>query len=103
MNKIINHPDNMIKEMLEGYLSIYPGLFDKVDAPNTTGLMVHDHGDKVSIVVGGGAGNEPWIMGYVGRGLATGASLGNVYTAPPSRTILNVTKAVPHDRGVVYI
>ena len=103
MNKIINHPDNMIKEMLEGYLSIYPGLFDKVDAPNTNGLMVHDHGDKVSIVVGGGAGNEPWIMGYVGRGLATGASLGNVYTAPPSRTILNVTKAVPHDRGVVYI
>lgn len=49
MNKIINHPDNMIKEMLEGYLSIYPGLFDKVDAPNTNGLMVHDHGDKVSI------------------------------------------------------
>lgn len=26
----------MIKEMLEGYLSIYPGLFDKVDAPTQT-------------------------------------------------------------------
>lgn len=101
MNKIINHPDNMVKEMLEGYLSIYPKLFEKVE--DTNGLIVRDHGEKVSIVVGGGSGNEPWILGYVGKGLATGASLGNVYTAPPSRSILRVSKAVPHERGVVYI
>lgn len=101
MNKIINHPDDMVREMLEGYLAIYPGRFQKVQGTN--GLMVDSHGDKVSLVVGGGAGNEPWIMGYVGKGLATGAALGNVYTAPPSRSILNVTKAVPHEKGVLFL
>ena len=101
MNKLINHPDNMVKEMLEGYLAIYPDQFEKV--PDTIGLMRKSRIDKVSIVVGGGAGNEPWIMGYVGEGLADGAALGNVYTAPPSRAILNVTHSVPHDKGIVYI
>lgn len=101
MNKLINHPDNIVKEMLEGYLAIYPELFEKV--PDTIGLISKKRADKVSIVVGGGAGNEPWIMGYVGEGLADGAALGNVYAAPPSRAILNVTHQVPHNKGVVYI
>ncbi|OYP58175.1 hypothetical protein CG709_00720, partial [Lachnotalea glycerini] len=101
MNKLINHPDDMVKEMLEGYLSIYPNQFERV--PNTIGLMKKNKSEQVSIVVGGGAGNEPWIMGYVGEGLATGAALGNVYTAPPSRAILNVTHAVTNSKGVLYI
>lgn len=101
MNKLINHPDDMVPEMLAGYLALYPELFEKV--PNTNGLIRKDKQDKVSIVIGGGAGNEPWVIGYVGRGLADGAALGNVYTAPPSRAILNVTNAVPHEKGVIYI
>lgn len=39
----------------------------------------------------------------MGEGLADGAVVGAVFTAPPSRSILNVTRAVPHDKGVLYI
>ncbi len=101
MNKIINAPDEMIREMLEGYLYANPHLFEKVS--NTNGLVLKERKNKVAIVTGGGAGNEPWNIGYVGHGLADGVALGNVYAAPPAKSIMNVTKAVNHQNGVLFL
>lgn len=101
MNKIINSPDNLVKEMLEGYLCANPDLFEKV--PNTNGLVLKGKKDKVAIVTGGGSGNEPWNIGYVGYGLADGAALGHIYAAPPARAIINVTKAVNNKKGVLFL
>lgn len=101
MNKIINQPENMVSEMLAGYVATCPDLFEIL--PEYKGILMKDKKRRVSIVTGGGAGNEPWIIGYVGRGLADGAALGNVYIAPPSKAILNVTRAVYHDQGVIYV
>lgn len=101
MNKIINSPDTLVKEMLEGYLYANPDMFEKVDA--TTGFILKNKKNKVAIVIGGGAGNEPWNIGYVGDGLADGAALGNVYTAPPARALMNITRAVNHDKGVLFL
>ncbi|MGX8710470.1 MAG: dihydroxyacetone kinase subunit DhaK [bacterium] len=101
MNKIINQPEQMIEQMLEGYIATCPDLLEAL--PQSKGILTKRKKDKVSIVTGGGSGNEPWIIGYVGEGLADGAALGNVYIAPPARAILNVTKAVRHEKGVIYI
>lgn len=101
MNKIVNQPEQMIKEMIEGYIDTCPDLLEPL--PDYKGILMKRKKDKVSIVTGGGSGNEPWILGYVGEGLADGAALGNVYIAPPARAILNVTKAVSHEKGVIYI
>lgn len=101
MNKIINSPDNLVKEMLEGYLYANPDLFEKV--PNTNGLVMKEKKNKVAIVIGGGAGNEPWNIGYVGHGLADGVALGNVFAAPPARAVINVTKAVNNKKGVLFL
>lgn len=101
MNKLINHPDQMIPEMLAGYLSLNPDQYSQV--PGVMGIKNKDDQDKVSVVIAGGSGNEPWVLGFVGEGLADGAALGQVYTAPPSRTVLAVTRAVPNQKGVLFI
>jgi len=101
MNKLVNHPDNMVTEMLEGYLAINPGKFERVEGTN--GFINANKREKVSVIVAGGAGNEPWQIGYVGDGMADGAMLGQVYTAPPSRGVLNVARATYHEKGVLYI
>lgn len=101
INKIINAPENLISEMLEGYLGANPNLFERV--PNTNGLVLKEKKPKVAIVTGGGAGNEPWNIGYVGHGLADGVALGHVYAAPPARAIMNVTKALYHEQGVLFL
>ena len=101
MNKLINQPERMVPEMLEGYLALNPERYSQV--PGVMGIKNRDDRDKVSVVIAGGTGNEPWILGFVGEGLADGAALGHVYTAPPSRTVLAVTRAVPNNRGVLFI
>lgn len=102
MNKIINDPDCMIRDMLEGYLYLHEDLYMRVDG-TVGGLMKKHQEEKVSIVVGGGAGNEPWVLGYVGKGLADALSSGNVYTAPPAKSILDVSKAVYNKKGILYV
>ena len=87
--------------MVEGYLETCHGLFETTQ--DKTGILLHKKIKKVSIVTGGGAGNEPWVIGYVGRGLADGAAIGNVYTAPPPRSILNVMQQVYHKEGVLFL
>jgi dihydroxyacetone kinase-like protein len=102
MNKIINDPDYMIQDMLEGYLYLHDDLYMHVDG-TIGGLMKKHQEEKVSIVVSGGAGNEPWVLGYVGKGLADAMVSGNVYTAPPAKSILDVSKAIYNEKGILYI
>lgn len=101
MNKLINRPEQIVREMLAGYLQLNPELYCQV--PGVMGIKKKQDEDKVSVVIAGGSGNEPWVLGFVGEGLADGAALGNVYTAPPSRTVLEVSRAVPNSRGVFFI
>ena len=105
MNKLINKPENTVSEMLDGYISIYPDMFEKIPdhSGRYLGLVLKERKDKVSVVVGGGSGNEPWIIGYVGPGLADGAALGHVYTAPAAASVLAVSRCVPNAKGVVYV
>ena len=91
--------------MVNGYLRVYPGRFVKVKGKNQrlNGFIRLNCRQKVSVITGGGAGNEPWSVGFVGDGLADGAVMGAVFTAPPARFIVNVTQALPTDRGALYI
>ncbi len=45
---------------------------------------------KVGLVIGGGSGHEPTFVGFVGRGLADAAAIGNVFASPPPDPILAV-------------
>ena len=102
MNKIINDPDNIIPDMLEGYLYLYEDQYERV--PGTMGGLIKKHPkEKVSVLIGGGGGNEPWCLGYIGEGLADGMSSGNVYAAPPAKSILDVSEAVYHEKGILYV
>lgn len=102
MNKIINEPDNILSDMLEGYLFLHEDRY--VHVPETPGgIRKREMKEKVSVVIGGGAGNEPWCLGYVGEGLADAVASGNVYTAPPAKSILDVSKAVYNKKGILYI
>ena len=46
------------------------------------------------MVVGGGSGHEPTFLGFVGKGLADGCAVGNVFASPPPDPIIECAKAV---------
>ncbi len=56
---------------------------------------------KVSLVVGGGSGHYPSYAGIVGRGLADGCVLGDVFTSPSAEQIYRVGCAADGGAGMV--
>jgi dihydroxyacetone kinase-like protein len=58
---------------------------------------------KVAIVSGGGSGHEPIHTGFVGMGMLDAACPGEVFTGPSVGQILEATRTVNGDAGVLFI
>src|SRR5699024_1261000 len=101
MKKIINNPENVVTEMIEGYIAAYPERYSKVEGVN--GLVKNELKDKVAVVVGGGSGHEPMFLGFVGEGFADGVAIGNVFAAPPRNVVQDIAKAVNKGKGVLFV
>jgi phosphoenolpyruvate---glycerone phosphotransferase subunit DhaK len=103
MKKLINAPDDVVREALEGMeaahgdrlrISYDPFTIVRADAPVQ---------GKVGIVSGGGSGHEPMHGGFVGRGMLDAACPGEVFTSPTPDQMLEATKAVDGGAGVLHI
>ena len=102
--KIVNDGDDAVDEMLDGIMAAHPRHLDRV--PGSPRSVVARHGarpGKVGLVIGGGSGHEPTFVGFVGRGLADAAAIGNVFASPPPDPILECTRAVSAGAGVLYM
>ncbi len=104
MRKIINDPTRLVDEMLEGILRAHP---DRLRAAEKEGRAIlradAPIAGKVAIATGGGSGHLPLFLGYVGKGLADGVSVGNVFASPSSNQMLAVTRAINGGAGVLYL
>ena len=57
MKKIINDADNVVEEMMEGYLGAYSRYYSKL--PDMNAFVFNGRRkNKVSLVIGGGSGHE---------------------------------------------
>jgi dihydroxyacetone kinase-like protein len=104
VKKIINNGADAVDEMLAGMLAAHPNHLKLVDG--TTRSVVAVDGPrkgKVGLVIGGGSGHEPSFVGFVGRGLADAAAIGNVFASPPPDPILECAKAVDGGAGVLFM
>jgi dihydroxyacetone kinase len=104
LKKLINRPDAVVEEMVEGLVAVYPGLRR---VPGQTVLVRSDLPDaarrSVAIISGGGSGHEPAHAGYVGRGMLSAAVAGDVFTSPSPDAVLAAIREVAGPRGVLLI
>lgn len=104
MKKIINHPDNVVEEMIEGYVAAFPQYVKQLESNKRSLVTTKETAsNKVGVIIGGGSGHEPAFMGYVGDGMADGVAVGNIFSSPPPDPIVKVTRAVDKGAGVLYI
>ena len=102
MKKIINNPEYVVEEMLEGMIYAYPQYVRKLENANV--LVRKDaKTDKVTLVSGGGSGHEPSHGGCVGYGMLDGAVAGAVFTSPTPDQVYEAIKAVGNDAGVLLV
>lgn len=102
--KLINDPDDLIAELIEGMVSAHP---DHLTVEGNTGRAIvalnGSRDGKVGIVVGGGSGHEPAFAGYVGKGLADAAPLGNIFASPSPAQIMDAGFAADGGAGVLFL
>src|ERR1700720_833190 len=103
MRKIINEPDQVVKESLAGLAASVPDIL-RYDVANQ--IVVRKDAPrkgKVALISGGGSGHEPLHGGFVGLGMLDAAAPGEVFTSPVPDQMLAATKAVDGGAGVVHI
>ena len=104
MRKIINDPQSFVDETIDGILLAHPDKLRAADADRRA-IVRADAGEsgRVGIVTGGGSGHLPLFLGYVGRGLASGVAVGNVFSSPSPEQIHAATLASDDGAGVLYL
>ncbi|MCL1994890.1 MAG: dihydroxyacetone kinase subunit DhaK [Defluviitaleaceae bacterium] len=101
MKKIINNPQDIVPEMLNGIIAAHPQLdfdpkykflFKRKKEPN-----------KVTLISGGGSGHEPIHGGFIGTGLLDCAVCGEVFASPSQIQVYQAIKATAGTKGVLLI
>ena len=103
MKKLINDPNLVVDDMLQGMVAAHPEYLKKLDNANV--LIRNDSPikGKVALVSGGGSGHEPAHGGYVGKGMLNAAVAGSVFTSPTPDQIFEAIKAVDGGKGTLLV
>lgn len=102
MKKIINRPEDVVTEMLDGIAYIHNDLVERLDGFDVIVRKAEKSG-KVALISGGGSGHEPSHAGFVGPGMLSAAVAGAVFTSPTPDQILEAIKAADEGAGVFMV
>ena len=77
MQRIINDPDNIVDEMLEGFLKTHSDLVERSENGRVV-KSIHMEPGRTGVVTGGGSGHKPAFIGYVGEGMCDAVAVGEM-------------------------
>jgi dihydroxyacetone kinase-like protein len=103
MKKLINKPEDVVKEELEGMALAYPSMIKISLEPKFVYRADAPVQGKVALISGGGSGHEPMHGGFVGKGMLDAACAGEVFTSPTPDQMLEAAKKVNGGAGILYI
>ncbi|MEU0806775.1 dihydroxyacetone kinase family protein [Streptomyces sp. NPDC005970] len=99
MTRLFNTPAAFADEALEGFVAAHRRWVRRV--PGGVVRATPAAPGQVAVVIGGGSGHYPAFSGLVGRGLAHGAAVGNVFASPSAQQVHQVAKAAHSGGGVL--
>ena len=102
MKKIINKPENVVTEMLDGLAYVHNDLVHRVEGFDIIARNEQVAG-QVGLISGGGSGHEPAHAGFVGDGILSAAIAGAVFTSPTPDQILEAIKEADQGAGVFMV
>jgi dihydroxyacetone kinase-like protein len=103
MKKLINNPDDVVHESLQGMAAAHPDLLKVHLDPHFIYRADAPVQGKVAVISGGGSGHEPMHGGFVGIGMLDAACPGEVFTSPTPDQMLEAAKMVNGGAGVLNI
>jgi dihydroxyacetone kinase-like protein len=101
VKKMINNPENVVSEFIEGLVYSRPDL-RRLGGSNCV-IKAEPTPRKVALVSLGGSGHEPAHAGYIGLNGLDGVACGQVFASPSTEQIYETAKAVHTGEGVLFI
>ncbi len=102
MKKFINDPANLTVELMEGMALAFGGRI-RLDSGKLVFRAQPKPRDKVALVTLGGAGHEPALSGFVGRGMLDASVVGEIFAAPAAPKVFQALKAVEREAGTLLV
>lgn len=102
MQRILNDPDNIVEEMLEGFLKANQDIVAPTDNPRVVRARQMPQ-ERVGVVTGGGSGHKPAFIGYVGKNMVDAAAVGEIFSSPPAAAFLDAFRAANGGKGVACL
>ena len=103
MKKLINSPEDVVREALEGMELAHPNHLRVCYEPFYIVRKDAPVQGKVALVSGGGSGHEPMHGGFVGMGMLSAACPGHVFTSPTPDQMFEAGKVVSGGAGILQI
>ena len=108
MQRILNNPDHIVDEMLEGFAKCHPDIVKRVfpSEDNARGVVAAREGcvpGTVGVVTGGGSGHKPAFIGYVGKNMCDAAAVGEICSSPTALAFLDAFRAANGGQGVACL
>lgn len=101
MKKIINYPENVVKEMCHGIVLAHPEL--EMLPKYKVLYRKNKNRNKVNLISGGGSGHEPAHAGFVGEGMLDAAVCGDVFASPSQIQVYQAIREMETKQGVLLI
>jgi phosphoenolpyruvate---glycerone phosphotransferase subunit DhaK len=103
LQKIVNKPDQVVDDMLKGFLKVHHHLMERTDNPHVVKSRFVPPEGRVGIVTGGGSGHKPAFIGYVGKNMVDAVAIGEIFSSPPAQMFYDAFKAVDTGKGVACL
>lgn len=103
MQRILNNPDNIVDEMLKGFVKTHCDIVKTTDHPRVLAAKAAPVEGKVGVVTGGGSGHKPAFIGYIGENLCDTAAVGEICSSPTAAAFLDAFKAADGGAGVACL
>ena len=103
MQRILNNPDNIVDEMLKGFVKTHCDIVKTTEHPRVLAAKAAPVQGKVGVVTGGGSGHKPAFIGYIGENLCDTAAVGEICSSPTAAAFLDAFKAADGGAGVACL
>ncbi len=103
MQRILNNPDDIVDEMLKGFVKTHNDIVKTTEHPRVLAACNAPVQGKVGVVTGGGSGHKPAFIGYIGENLCDTAAVGEICSSPTAAAFLDAFKAADGGAGVACL
>ncbi len=103
MQKIINNPEHVVDDMLQGFIKANSNLVSITNNDRVLKYRDAPVENKVGIVTGGGSGHKPAFIGYIGRNMVDAVAVGELFSSPPAQMFYDAICQADSGKGVAIL